>query len=129
MIKFELATDKDKMLFEGHYMIASKPTIVKEWTTEFCFENEVLKEIPLWVRLRKLPLTCWSRDSLSRIGSVLGKPVCANDCTSEQKRISYARLLIEVDITKPLIYKIQIEGDKGKMIEQQVYYEWVPIFC
>lgn len=129
VIKFELGRDKEKMLFEGPYMLASRPTIIKEWTKEFCFEKEVLKEIPLWVRLPKLPLTYWSGDSLSRIGSILGKPICADDCTSEQKRISYARLLIEVDITKPLTYKIQIEGEQGRMIEQQVYYEWVPMFC
>lgn len=43
--------------------------------------------------------------------------------------ISYARLLIEVDITQPLLYKVQIEGDEGKMIKQQVLYEWVPMYC
>lgn len=47
MIKFELAADKDKMLFEGPYMLANRPTIVKEWSADFCFEKEVLTEIPL----------------------------------------------------------------------------------
>lgn len=129
VIKFELPSDKDKLLFEGPYMISSRPTIVKEWTVDFCFENEVLKEIPLWIRLPKLPLTCWSEDSLSRIESVVGKPICTDECTSQQRRISYARLLVEVDITKPLVYKVQIEDDKGKVLEQQVYYEWAPMFC
>lgn len=92
-------------------------------------EHEVLKEIHLWVRLPNLPLNCWSGDSLSRVGSVIGKPICADECTTQQNRISYARMLVEVDITKPLIYKIQIEGEKGLEIQQQVYYEWVPIFC
>lgn len=41
----------------------------------------------------------------------------------------YVRLLVEVDITKPLIYKVQIEDDNGFMVEQQVCYEWVPMFC
>lgn len=129
MIKFELIADKDKMIFEGPYMIGSRPIIVKEWTSDFSFEKEVLREVPLWVRLPKLPLTCWSGDSLSRIGSVIGKPVCADKCTSKQQRISYARLLIEVDITKPLVYKVQIEGEKGMVMEHQVYYEWAPMFC
>lgn len=83
----------------------------------------------MWIRLPRLPLTCWSEDSLSRIGSVLGKPVCADECTSQQKHISYARMLVEVDITKPLIYKVPIEDEKGLITEQHVYYEWVPMFC
>lgn len=82
--------------------------IVKEWVSDFCFEKEVLKEISLWVRLPNLPLTCWSNDLLRRIGSVLGNPVCADECTSTQNCISYARLLVEIDITQPLLYKVQI---------------------
>lgn len=129
VIKFENPRDKARLLGEGPYTIANRPMIMKDWMADFNFENEVLKEVPLWVRLPNLPLTCWSGDSLSRIGSVLGKPVCADECTSQQKRISYARLLVEVDITQPLIYRVPIEDDKGLMVEQQVIYEWVPMFC
>lgn len=87
---------------DGPFMIANRPIVVKDWVANFCFEKEVLKEIPLWIRLPKLPLTCWSGDSLSHICSVIGKPICANECTTEQKWISYARLLVEVDITTNL---------------------------
>lgn len=129
MIRFELKVDKDRMLFEGPYMIANRLIIIKEWVVDFCFENKVLREIPLWIRLPKLPLSCWSGDSLSRIGSVIGTPICAYECTSLQQRISYARILVEVDITKPLVYKVQIEGDNSMKVEQKIYYEWVSLFC
>lgn len=102
---------------------------MKDWRVDFCLEKEVLREIPLWIRLPNLPLSCWSDDSLSRVGSVLGTPICADECTTTQARISYARLLVEIDITKPLQYKINIEGDEGLEIQQQVYYEWAPMFC
>lgn len=117
------------MLYEGPYSIASRPIIVKECVANFCFEKKVLKEVPLWIKLPNLLLTCWSGDSLSHIGSVLGKPIRADECTSQHKRISYARLLVEIDITRPLIYKIQTEGEGGFMVDQHVLYEWVPIFC
>lgn len=110
-------------------MIASRPVIVKDWRADFCLKDEVLREMPLWVRLPNMPLNCWSTDSLSRIGSVVGKPICADKCTSLQSRISYARLLVEVDVTKPLIYKIPVVGENGLELMQQVYYEWVPLFC
>lgn len=91
VVRFDNSADKEKMLYEGPYMLASRPIIVKEWCPDFCFEKKVLKEVPLWVRLSRLPLTCLSEDSLSRIGSVIGKPVCADECTSKQQRISNAR--------------------------------------
>lgn len=99
MIRFESKLDKDRMLYEGPYMLANRLIIVKEWAANFCFEKEVLRDISLWIRLPKLTLNCWSVDSLSRIGSVISTPICANECTSQQHRISYARLLIEVNIT------------------------------
>ncbi|WMV32217.1 hypothetical protein MTR67_025602 [Solanum verrucosum] len=59
-------------------VINYKPVIVKPWTTNFNFKDEVLKVIPLWVKFPNLPLNCWGTKSLSRITSVLGKPICAN---------------------------------------------------
>lgn len=55
--------------------------------------------------------------------------MCADECTIFQKRITYARLLIEVDITKPLQYTIKVEGENGNVVDQKVHYEWVPQFC
>lgn len=95
IVRFELKEDKNKMPCDGPFMIANGPIIVKDWVANFCFEKQVLKEVPLWIRLPKLLLTCWSEDSLSRIGSVIGKPICTDECTSQQTRISYARLLVE----------------------------------
>lgn len=59
----------------------------------------------------------------------IGNPICADECTTEQKIISYARLLVEIDITKPLIYKVPIEEEAGVVREQKIYYEWVPLYC
>lgn len=67
VIRFEARSNKDKMLFEGAFKIANRPIIVKKWVAEFCFVKKVLKKIPLWVRLPKLPLTCWSGDYLRRL--------------------------------------------------------------
>lgn len=129
MVRCGSEVEKERLLFDGPYMIGSRPVIIKEWRAGFCLEEEVLREVPLWIRLPNLPLNCWSVDSLSRIGSVLGRPLCADECTSQQSRISYARMLVEVDITKPLVYKVPITGDNGLELIQQVYYEWVPLFC
>lgn len=58
MVKCGSREVKEKLLFEGPYMIASRPVIVKDWRADFCLKDEVLKEIPLWVRLPNLPLNC-----------------------------------------------------------------------
>lgn len=86
------------------------------WSARFDFYEEILKVIPIWVKLPNLPLNCWGNDSLSRIGSLLGVPLYADECTSSQARISFARLLVEMDVTVPLPEVIWIEDGKGNVL-------------
>ncbi|XP_021730685.1 uncharacterized protein LOC110697610 [Chenopodium quinoa] len=106
-----------------------KPTIVKPWSEKFDFNAEILRTIPLWVKLPNLPLNCWGFETLSRIGSILGVPICAYECTSRQLRVSFARMLIEIDITKPLAKSVWVESPKGEMVELTIEYEWTPPYC
>ncbi|KAH0636028.1 hypothetical protein KY290_036423 [Solanum tuberosum] len=51
------------------------------------------------------------------------------DFTKEVDKISYARLLIEVDITRTLPTEIKVEDPNGRSFKQVVKYEWVPSYC
>lgn len=41
----------------------------------------------------------------------------------------FARLLIEVDVTQELQKSVFIQDADGKVVEQQVHYEWAPPYC
>lgn len=129
LIRFKSKEDLHSMLYAGPHMFFGRPTLVKAWAPNFNFNDEVLRTISVWVRLPNLPLYCWTGDSLSKMGSVLGVPICADECITHQLRVSFACLLVEVDVTKPLIHAIPIEDDEGKVVEQKVLYEWTPPFC
>ncbi|XP_070039159.1 uncharacterized protein [Nicotiana tomentosiformis] len=90
VVCFNSLEDKDDVLCSRPYTINSKPIIIKAWTPIFNFYSKVLQTIPLWVKLPNLPLSCWERETLSRIGSGLGVPVYADECTTKVERISYA---------------------------------------
>lgn len=68
-------------------------------------------------------------DSLSRIGSGLGIPLYADECTTKIERISYAGLLVEMDVTKPLPHSIKVIDLTRKIFEQHIEYDWVPEYC
>ena len=76
-----------------------------------------------------LPLHLWGAKSLGKIFSILGKPLVTDECTAKKLRISYARVLIEVDITQPFKESIKIKDGKGGSIVQPVEFEWRPLFC
>lgn len=102
MVKFQNIDDRNEILYSGPPMFNHRSMIIQAWTPEFNFHDEMLRVIPLWVRMPNLPLSYWSINSLSHIGSVIGVPLYADECTTHQKRISFARMLIEVDVTKTL---------------------------
>lgn len=102
---------------------------MKAWTSSFNFHEEIMRVVPLWVRFPNLPLNCWGLETLSRIGSMVGVPLFADECTTRQMRVSFARLLIEVDVTKPVPKVVYIEDVHGEIVEQKVHYDWIPPFC
>lgn len=67
------------MLSSGPHAFFGRPMIIKPWSASFNFQDEILRVIPLWVRLPNLPLNCWGPDSLSRIGSLIGVPLYADE--------------------------------------------------
>ncbi|XP_075077077.1 uncharacterized protein LOC142163832 [Nicotiana tabacum] len=120
--------ERDEVLMNDLYTINSKPIILRPWTEGFDFNEEVLKTIPLLVKFPKLPLNYWSNHVLSKIGSGLGKPLYADACTTLADRVSYARVLIEMDITRIIPGSIKLYDPKGKVIEQMIQYDRKPQF-
>lgn len=129
IIRFECIEDKNRIVAGGPYTFYGKPVIIKPWAADFNFYEEVLKVIPLWVKFPNLPLHCWGSDSLSRISSLLGVPLCADECTTKQERVSFARVLIEMDITTVLPDHVWIEDARGVVFKQAVVYDWKPLYC
>lgn len=52
-----------------------------------------------------------------------------HECITNQTRISYARMLIEVNITKPLPSEISILEPAGREFKRSVDYDSKPAFC
>ncbi|XP_070017237.1 uncharacterized protein [Nicotiana sylvestris] len=129
IIKFKTMEDMQEILLAGPYTINNRPIILKQWTTDFDFKKEFPTEIPLWIRFPKLPLNCWGVNSLNRIASSINTPTYADECTAKQLRVYYARMLIEVDVTKPLKDEVIVEDSNGKTLMQPINYDWKPKFC
>lgn len=105
------------------------PMIVKKWNRDFEFKEEILRVIPVWVRLPNLPLHCWGEEALSRIVSAIGVPILADECTTKQLKVSYARVLVEVDVTQDFVKDIKVRDNTGKEFWQKAIPEWRPFYC
>lgn len=128
MVLFNSLEDRDVVLSSGPHMLNSKPIILKVWSKEFDFSAEVLTTLPIWVNFPNLPLNCWSQRALSRMSSALGNPLFADDCTTKVERISYARVLIEMNVTQSLSKVISVQDPSGRVFEQKLEYDWVLVY-
>ncbi|XP_019224481.1 PREDICTED: uncharacterized protein LOC109206146 [Nicotiana attenuata] len=87
--------------------------------------KEIYYSGPYTINNRPIILKPWTAE----IASAVGTPIFADECTTKKTRISYARMLIEVNVTRPLKEEIWVRDPKGKQFLQDVYYEWKPKFC
>ncbi|XP_058762100.1 uncharacterized protein LOC131635497 [Vicia villosa] len=129
ILKFKNGDDRDEVLMKGPYTFQNKLMILLEWRHDFTMAKDMLRSIPIWIKLPGLPLPMWGAQSLGKIGSAVGIPLFTDECTAEKLRVSYARLLVEVDVTQKLCEEISIRDHEGRVRKQKVEYEWRPQYC
>jgi hypothetical protein len=95
----------------------------------FDFSSEEMTRVPIWVKFPNLPLCCWSPSCLSKIASVLGKPIQCDQMTYNLSRLSYARVLVELDLREDLQHYVEVSLLSGRILHQKVVYETLPKLC
>lgn len=129
LLKFQSNQDMELVLMRGPYTIRNMPMLIREWKPDFNLKQDMLRTLPIWVQLPQLPLHLWGGKSLGKIGSALGTQLVIDECTANKLRVSYARILVEADVTPELRNEITIKDNEGRRITQKVEYEWKPMFC
>jgi len=95
----------------------------------FRFGGEEFATVPVWVQLPDLPLDCWNARALSKIASRIGKPITTDKMTLTKERLSFARVMVEVDASKELVSSVEIKLPTGDIYDQVVVFEVTPKYC
>lgn len=108
IINLKSKTNKEDVLRRGPYTIFKKPMFFQDWNPHFNMKVDAIRVLPIWVNFHQLPLKYWGEKSIGKVSSLIGKPMMTDECTEKKLRVSYARVLIEVDITSKLKETITI---------------------
>ncbi|KAK2661867.1 hypothetical protein Ddye_000441 [Dipteronia dyeriana] len=123
------------VLEAGPWLFTGRMLILKKWHPRLILTKDTYSKIPMWVKLFIIPYEYWTEEGLSYIASAVGKPLYANSLTESMKRISFARVCIEIDATCDLVdsFDLFIGDDKypneGQKVEILVEYQWKPKIC
>ncbi|KAK4731748.1 hypothetical protein R3W88_024736 [Solanum pinnatisectum] len=129
LVRFEPEVGKDAVIQGGIYHFDSKPFIVKAWSPNMEFTRDELYTVPIWVKFPRLEFKYWSAKGLSKIGSLVGKPLMVDQHAEKKIRRSFVRLLIEVEMDSELPDNVWFKNERGILLEPKVLYDWFPSLC
>jgi len=129
VFKFPDADSREVVMQKGPFSVFGRPLLLKYMAPDFDFDLKPPLLVPVWVSLPNLPLSCWSARALGKITSIIGRPITTDGLTASKERISFARVMVEIDPSKELKRSIEIQLPSGRIRQQKVVYENEPKFC
>ncbi|KAL3746954.1 hypothetical protein ACJRO7_015829 [Eucalyptus globulus] len=109
-------------------MVVKIQLILHQWHPKMELKKDCHNSVPIWIRLRNVPVVCWSAPGLSILASALGKPLFVDSRTEQMAMVAFARICVEIDASSsfPEVIKFSLDGESFSI---DVHYEWVPTIC
>ncbi|XP_074305375.1 uncharacterized protein LOC141640494 [Silene latifolia] len=128
IVRFTKFQSREALLNSGYYLFENKPVIIKPWDVDMDLVKEKVDVVPVLVRLSGISLKFWG-NCLPRIAGLVGKYVKMDGAPAEKIRLSYARVMVELQMDQKLPEKVYFLDENGQLVMVPVEYEWKPISC
>lgn len=83
-------------------MVSGQVLGLDSWSPSFHPDRASFPLIPLWVQFSGLSMDCWIANNLFRLNSFIGDPIQFDEVTGKMEKGQFARVLVKVDLSKPL---------------------------
>ncbi|XP_019173022.1 PREDICTED: uncharacterized protein LOC109168452 [Ipomoea nil] len=124
LVRFGSVDDLEFAIFEGPWMVLDHYLIVKPWMPDFDPTSDTTEKVLVWVRIPCISAEYYNIIFLRKLGNKIGRMLRVDQATSLVSRGHFARICVEVDMTKPLISKFKYK-DKVR----SVAYEGIHLVC
>ncbi|KAL0292353.1 UNVERIFIED_CONTAM: hypothetical protein Sradi_6992500 [Sesamum radiatum] len=124
----------EEVIEEGPWLFQGQPVVLQPWEQGMSLRRQKHLQVPVWIRIRHLPMEYWTEDGLSAVASGIGTPLYADKITKNCLRLDFARVCVMLHyhskLPKHLIVlsPILAEG-KEVPIKVDIEYEWLPLRC
>ncbi|KAG7547784.1 Ribonuclease H domain [Arabidopsis suecica] len=112
MIRFDLEEEYMMALTGGPWRAFGSHLMVQAWSPDFDPLRDEIVTTPVWVRLSNLPVNFYHKAILLGIARGLGKPIKVDVTTLNFERARFARVCVEVDMSKPLKGTVMVNGER-----------------
>ncbi|CAI0396371.1 unnamed protein product [Linum tenue] len=124
LVRFKNKLDYELASSGGPWLLGDTYLTVHRWFKGFNPWTTVIKSTIVWVQLPELPVEFVNREAVMRIAARIGKPIRVDRATEMGARAQFARVCVEIDLTRPLLSQYRIEG-----IKYLIQYEGLENIC
>ncbi|KAI9100928.1 hypothetical protein K1719_024052 [Acacia pycnantha] len=110
LVSFQHVDDYMEALTGGPWVINDAYLNVARWRPDFNPKSERIESVVAWVRFPDLPVPLFDKKFLLNLGNVIGKAIKLDVHTAQRARGRFARMCVELDLTKPLVPQFDVEG-------------------
>ncbi|KAL0347743.1 UNVERIFIED_CONTAM: hypothetical protein Scaly_1790300 [Sesamum calycinum] len=89
--RFKTRAAMEEIIEEGPWLFQGQPIVLQCWEQGMSLRRQKHTQIPVWVRLKHLPMEYWTDDGLGTVASGVGIPLYTDKITKNCSRIDYAR--------------------------------------
>ncbi|KAI9108726.1 hypothetical protein K1719_020373 [Acacia pycnantha] len=124
LVSFEHMDDYMEALTGGPWVINDAYLNVARWRSDFNPKNAKVDSVIAWVRFPVLPAPLFDKKFLLNLGNVIGRATKLDIHTAQRSRGKFARMCVELDLTKPLVPEFDVEGQRISIV-----YESLGLLC
>ncbi|KAI9107292.1 hypothetical protein K1719_021680 [Acacia pycnantha] len=124
LVNFQNNEDYMEALTGGPWVVMDAYLNVARWRPDFCPKNAKIDSVVAWVRFPDLPAPLFDKKFLLNLGNAIGKAIRLDIHTAQRARGRFARMCVELDLTKPLVPEFNVEGQALSVV-----YESLGMLC
>ncbi|KAK4382537.1 hypothetical protein Sango_2862900 [Sesamum angolense] len=131
--QFETVAAMEDVIEGGPLLYLGQPIVLQKWELGMVLRKLKHTEVPVWIKLRHLPVELWTTDGLSTVASGIGRPLYPDAITRACTRLDFARVCIMLNVSSKLPKHVvimmpnELGGESACKVD--VEYEWLPPKC
>ncbi|CAA7048765.1 unnamed protein product [Microthlaspi erraticum] len=129
LFKIPNSATRHKVLTQRLWQIDGQTMFVAKWEPGLEPVKPELKEAPIWLELRKVPLQYFNDEGLEHIASLVGDPKLLHPSTANKTNLEVAKVFTIIDPRKPLPEVVNVQFDSGEIRRIEVSSPWMPPIC
>lgn len=133
LFEFKDEQAKLQILEGGPYFFSQKYLVLKDWHRMMKPLQEQPTKIPAWVKFHDLPFELWNQECLSRVDSIVGRPIHVDQATARTSKQygllqTKARICIEISADQELPDEVVVSV-QGETVVVPIEYQVLPPMC